>query len=397
MALVSIVIPTKNRAQYARWTIDACVRLGDQCEVVVADSSADNILSDALRELELLDKVVYIRTHPEFSVVDNFNEAIRHASGQFVTCIGDDDIVTSAVMDVLNYALNFDIEAITFSFPVTYWWPDFVHRRRGTFDAATVGAEAFTGVVKRLDPRRELQRAAAKLGTGPQNMPRIYAGLVRRSLLDRINQKYGALFGGVSPDVYSSTLLAHECQSLIHIDYPVIVPGLSGGSTSGTSSNGTHLGKLRNNSHIAPFRNLIWDERIPEYYSVPTVWSFSMLKALEQVGKVEMANFFNLYLKCALYTRGYGKDIKAPFRKYVRRRNVGLIGDAMTAVVAETGYVLGAVWRRIGERMMGSQFHRYDSFENSVEAAECIERLLADRPFSRTERQGHMSPADSRV
>lgn len=381
MALVSIVIPTKNRARYARSTISACLRLGDQCEVVVADSAADEGLRDTLRELGLLDKIVYVRTSPDFSVVDNFNEAIRHVSGQFVTCIGDDDIVTSAVLDVANYALKHDIESVTFSFALTYWWPDFVHRRRGTIDAGTVGAAAFTGAVKVLDPQLELKRAAAKLGTGPQNMPRIYAGLVRRSLLDRIREKYRSLFGGVSPDVYSSTLLAQECRSLIHVDYPVIVPGLSGGSTSGTSSNGTHLGKLRENSHIAPFRNLVWDARVPEYYSVPTVWSFSMLKALEQIDKVELANFFNLYLKCILYTRGYGDDIRPSLNAYLRRRNIGVVVDLMKSARAEVGYIFGAVWRRLSERMTASQFVRYDSFQNSEEAASRIEQLVAERPF----------------
>ncbi|WP_322403766.1 glycosyltransferase family 2 protein [Massilia luteola] len=397
MALVSVVIPTKNRAQYARWTINACLKLGDQCEVVVADSAADDSLLNTLREHGLFDKIVYVRTSPDFSVVDNFNEAIRHASGQFVTCVGDDDIVTSAVMDVANYALWADVEAVTFSFPLTYWWPDFVHRRRGTFDSATIGAGAFAGAIKQLDPRRELKRAAAKLGTGPQNMPRIYAGLIRRSLLERIEQKYGTLFGGVSPDVYSSTLLACECRSLIHVDYPVIVPGLSGGSTSGTSSNGTHLGKLRENSHIAPFRNLIWDERVPEYYSVPTVWSFSMLKALERTDKVDLANFFNLYLKCALYTRGYGKDIRGPFKAYIRRRNLGMIVDVAKSALAEAGYVFGAVWRRISERMSGSQFIRYDSFENSKEAADRIEQIIAERPFAGAESVTRMFPVDSNV
>lgn len=382
MALVSIVIPTKHRAQYARWTIGACLRLGAQCEVVVADSAADDGLRDTLRELGLLDKIVYVRTSPDFSVVDNFNEAIRHASGEFVTCIGDDDIVTSAIFDVAEYAVRKGIECITFSYALTYWWPDFMHRRRGTIDAATVGAASFSGQVRKLDPRRELRHAASKLGTGPQNMPRIYAGLVKRSVLERIGEKYGALFGGVSPDVYSSTLLAQECSSLVHIDYPVIVPGLSGGSTSGTSSNGTHLGKLRENSHIAPFRNLIWDARVPEYYSVPTVWSFSMLKALEKISAVGHANFMSLYLKCMLYTRGYTADIRGPFKDYLRSRKLGVIGDSVGAGLAEAGYVWTAIARRVTERMVASKFVRYDGCANSQTAADRIEQLVAARPFS---------------
>lgn len=382
MALVSIVIPTKHRAQYARWTIGACLRLGQQCEVVVADSAADDGLRNTLRDLDMLDKVVYVRTSPDFSVVDNFNEAVRHASGDFITCIGDDDIVTSAIFDVANYAANNAIECATFSYALTYWWPDFMHRRRGTIDAATVGAAAFSGKIRKLDPRRELRHAASKLGTGPQNMPRIYAGLVKRTVLERIEQKYGALFGGVSPDVYSSTLLAQECHSLVHIDYPVIVPGLSGGSTSGTSSNGTHLGKLRENSHIAPFRNLVWDARVPEYYSVPTVWSFSMLKALEKISGVEQANFLSLYLKCMLYTRGYADDIRGPFKQYLRTSKLRVIGDGVRAGLAEAAYVWSAVSRRVTERMVASKFMRYNGCANSQEAADRIEQLIAARPFA---------------
>lgn len=381
MASVSIVIPTKNRAHCARWTISACLRLGERCEVVVADSAADEYLRDTLSELGLLEKIIYVRTSPEYSVVENFNEAIKYATGEFVTCIGDDDIVTSAIFDVAKYAESNAVECVTFSYALTYWWPDFVHRRRGTIDSASVGAGHFTGTVQKLNPIRELKNAASKLGTGPQNMPRIYAGLVKRSVLERISEKYGALFGGVSPDVYSSTLLARECKSMVHIDYPVIVPGLSGGSTSGASSNGTHLGKLRENSHIAPFRNLEWDIRVPEYYSVPTVWSFSMLKALEKIDAVEQANFLSLYAKCFLYTRGFNSDIVGPFRQYAKARGLGVIADGFRTVRAEIAFFLSAISRRVVERMVSSKFQRYEGCMNSQEAADKIEKLLIVRPF----------------
>ncbi|KQV41065.1 hypothetical protein ASC93_17925 [Massilia sp. Root335] len=74
-----------------------------------------------------------------------------------------------------------------------------------------------------------------------------------------------------------------------------------------------------------------------------------------------------------------------------------MIVDVAKSALAEAGYVFGAVWRRISERMSGSQFLRYDSFENSKEAADRIEKIIAERPFAGAESVTRMSAVDSNV
>ncbi|MFX7977155.1 hypothetical protein ABTK65_20135, partial [Acinetobacter baumannii] len=87
--------------------------------------------------------------------------------------------------------------------------------------------------------------------------------------VERIVARHGELFGGVSPDIYSAALISLESQKSYQVDFPIVIPGACAGSTSGKSAQGRHVGGLRDNAHIGAFKNLVWDARVPEYYSVP--------------------------------------------------------------------------------------------------------------------------------
>jgi glycosyltransferase involved in cell wall biosynthesis len=118
--LVSIIIPTKDRSQYAASTIQACLSAGENIEVIVADSSQDERLLESLKDSTVFERITYIKTDPEFSVVDNFNEAISHTTGEYAICIGDDDFVTSEITVIAKYAKTNQIDCVNFTFPVTY-------------------------------------------------------------------------------------------------------------------------------------------------------------------------------------------------------------------------------------------------------------------------------------
>lgn len=377
--LVTIIIPTKNRKAYAVSTIEACLSLGSRAEVIVVDSSFDNALEVALKESNLLGLLRYIKTEHTFSIVETFNHSICDTQGKYVTCIGDDDFVTPAILEIAKYADAHKIDCVNFTFPATYWWPDFEHRRRGKVDAGTVSIQNYSCLVKPLDTKRALKESMSFFGGGPGRMPRVYAGLVASTLIEVVKNKYGAVFGGVSPDIFSSTLLAIESNNAVIYDYPVIVPGISGDSGSGKSSNGTHLGKLRANPYMAAFKDLVWDARIPEFYSVPTVWSFSMLKALECAGLEERVNFVSLYLKCGLYYRKYSTETLASAKRTLPQLTWwALIGFSFVALADEIVYICSAIWRRINVRLSPKSTVKYFDVKNSLEALHLVNKSLTN-------------------
>lgn len=380
--LLSIVIPTHNRAKYAYPTIVSLLRLGVDVQIVVCDSSDDNQLHCMLAEQLLLPNFIYVKTPSSFSVVDNFNEGVDHVNGDYVAFIGDDDIVGCDVTKVANWAKEEAIDAVKFSFPAQYHWPDFASSVSGTSLASKLVVKSFSGKVTCIDAKKMLQNAVSDFGRGVVDMPRAYSGLVSLALLKRIKGQYKTVFGGVSPDIYSSVLISYMAEKVFLVDLPIIVPGVSGGSTSGQSVNGGHLGKLRDNSHIGQFANLVWDNRIPEFYSVPTVWGYSMLKALEKIGYPEdKIPFAALYFKCYLKHPEYKEYVSPVVSKYIEKNGRSIFYSGLLfATLKETRWFLTKsilyIWRRIlGFAKSSRSDKSFENLASTIEASDVIDEI----------------------
>ena len=371
MPLVSVIIPTHNRANYAIPTIRSVLAASADIEVVVSDTSEIDLISAVFSNSPDLSRLRLRRPNRPMSVVDNFNEAMMAATGEYLVFIGDDDFVAREIVDVAKWAAIQKVDSIKFTFPVAYYWPDFKHRSRGDEYSGTLHISPFTGSVSSFDAKKALSEALHDFGGGVLDMPRAYAGMISRKLADKICDKYGKLFGGVSPDIYSAALISIESTRCVKIDYPVIVPGSSGASTAGLSANGKHVGELRDNPHIAAFIDLKWDERIPEFYSVPTVWSFSLLKSIEvaqfDIGKV---NFSRLYAKCFLYQRGRLHFTVKSLVEYARCCGWLIAATGvLRSFVSEFIWVMGKLFDRFQEKYKSKMKNKTNSVNDTFFAS----------------------------
>lgn len=351
--LVSVIIPTHNRASYAVPTIRSVLAASPDIEVVVCDTSEVDLISSEFINDPDISRLNLVRPNRPMSVVDNFNEAMSAATGEYLVFIGDDDFVSSKIVDVAKWATKEQVDSVKFTFPVHYYWPDYIHRTRGDGYSGVMYIAPFTGAFTQHDAKKALTEALRSFGGGVFEMPRAYAGMISRELADRICKKYGALFGGVSPDIYSAALISLESSKCVKVDYPAIIPGASGASTAGQSAQGKHVGGLRDNPHIGAFKNLKWDERIPEFYSVPTVWSYSLLKAVEVSGfELKRVNFLRLYTKCVIFQRTYVQFTLISLSIYIKnnglfRTTIGLLA----ACVAEILWIIGKFYLRLTEKL----------------------------------------------
>jgi glycosyltransferase involved in cell wall biosynthesis len=386
MPLVSVIIPTHNRARYAIPTIHAILAISSEIEIVVSDTSDVDQISFEFKNHPEVNRIKFLRPSSSFNVVENFNYALNEATGDYLAFIGDDDFISSRIMDVAKWALVHDIDAIKFTFPALFYWNDFVSSTRWKALANTISISSFTGKVKRHDAKQALTYALDNFGGGVYDMPRAYAGMLSRKLAEKICSKYGALFGGVSPDIYSAALISVNAEDCVLIDFPVIVPGASGASTSGQSANGKHVGGLRDNAHIGAFKNLVWDDRIPEFYGVETVWSYSLLKAAEKVPSLLSAvNFPKLYVKCLIFHSQYSSYIKAAVR--VRAKEVGwsqLFIDIMLAATSELFRISSKVRTKFFPSKSVESFVLDGEIPDTFQAYLMLENYLATAPIKLT-------------
>ena len=104
--LFSVLLPTHDRLKYLRYAIDSVLRQDDQdWEIVVSDNdSTDDIAAyvEGLRD----ERIRYVRTDCFVPVTENWNNALRESSGDYVVMLGDDDALLPGYLSSLRKVID---------------------------------------------------------------------------------------------------------------------------------------------------------------------------------------------------------------------------------------------------------------------------------------------------
>lgn len=282
--LLSIIIPTKNRQYYCLNSIKqilACY--GEEVEVVVQDNSDNRSLEEKIKKLNCKN-IVYQYIDGVLSFVDNFEMAIQLATGKYLMLIGDDDGITSLALKAVKWADKEGISSIRSALSFIYFWPGskvFKEKDNGVLEIYS-----FSGRVREFDPQIGLKRLLKNSCQSylDSNLIKLYHGIARRALLETIKKKTGRYVGGLSPDIYLSVALSlTSIGKAISLNVPLTISGICTGSGSSQSATGEHTGKLEDAPHFKGHDSYEWDERIPRFYSVETIWGDSAMAAVHEI------------------------------------------------------------------------------------------------------------------
>jgi len=349
--LLSIIIPTADRQDCAAKAISAATAACPEAEIVVSDTSVSEGLM-ALLPPQIAARVLYVRPGVGLDVVSNFNAAAAAATGQWLTFLGDDDCVGPRIADIAAWAEGTGLDAVVSygsAFAAIYYWPGVTSRHFGDGYASKLIINRFSGRARPLDAKAAVRVALDDLGSGLGWMARAYHGLVSRRLVQAIIDRHGALFGGVSPDIYSAALISMMSRKSAVVDWPFILPGASPRSTAGLGAAQSDRSTLWTNPHIAPFQDLVWDPLIPEFYSPTTVWSYSFKKAVDAVNDPSLRpNLARLYARCLFHNRNYAD---ATWTAVDAWGDTGITG-AKSRVLAELAGEGGRFGLRIAKRLL---------------------------------------------
>ena len=290
--LVSVVIPTHNRANYAFNCIKSILRINSSnIEVVVSDTSTTDDLRIRLASLNLNSfktRLNYFKPDRSLDMTGNHNSAVASACGEYVCLIGDDDTVTHELVTAAEWAKKNEIDCLSPNVVSNYAWPDFRSLSFGSGHASRLYLPKRVGSLTRVKGVDALSIALADAGQGTDGLPKLYHGLVRRLVLEEVRNHSGDYFHGSSPDVSMAVslayLLASQHGSFFTIDYPLTIPGASGGSNTGRSAMNTHKGKLDSEKQTSAFVSSGWPCGVPKFFSVETVWAHACLSTLSAMG-----------------------------------------------------------------------------------------------------------------
>jgi glycosyltransferase involved in cell wall biosynthesis len=380
MTAVSIVIPTCNRSDFLLTAVNAILAHAENTEIIISDNSYTDDIKKLLTKQISSGAVRYQYIPNPVSVVENFECAVAMATGEFVMCIGDDDCIGPGFNEIVTWAQKNDVDAI-FSyghrFIANYFWPKVISYYFGQGYEAKLFLKKYTGRISRINGLNELKNASRNFGVNLGLMPRVYHGLVKRSLLDHIRNKYGSIFGGVSPDIYSCTLLSFEAHKIYQIDVPFIIPGASPKSTAGEGAAHKDRANLFEVDHIRRFgSDLKWSSLIPEYYGPHNVWGYSMLCALNRIDALDInPNFMRLILKGWLGDRKYKEQLNDTLHAIIKHQGYSRsLYDSICAVGIETYLLLRRIyWKFICKTTI---------YKNVIDIGQALDLLIKEEKNS---------------
>lgn len=350
--LLSVVIPTKNRAEYAVHCLETLTRLpGTDLEIIVQDNSATDELGRGLAARGADDRLRYEHVAAPLSVVENCDRGVARSRGEYVTLIGDDDGVVATLPAAARWAAGQGLDALTPACLAWYMWPDIRSASGSDRRAGRLTVRPFTGAGTARDPRagaRASARRAFQDLVDSVAVPKLYYGLVRSSCLAALRAEAGTCFPGVSPDMAVAVGVSKYVHSFRSLDYPLFVPGSSARSNAGAQAARRHVGRLEDQAHLPRDCARTWPVEVPAVFTVQTVWAQSGIEALRRTGRAEEVGQFDvglLHAMCGVLNRGYWRTT---LRSYECARRAAGMGPVRGAVALGVGiartWALRARW-----------------------------------------------------
>lgn len=317
--LLSIIIPTHNRSQYAIPCINSILNyVHGKYEVIVHDTSTNYELSHFAQSVTD-QRLRYYHCEDQLSMTDNHNRAFEYAEGHFLILIGDDDTINPEILKICEFAKKNNLKAVSQNICSNYVWPDFKSKMMGSKHASRLYFNrSITGKIKIIDTKSALTKTLNNACQGADNLPKIYHGIVSKTVYDQVIQDHGKFFFGTSPDISGALVVASYIKEYLEIDYPISIPGASGGSNTGRAALSKHKGTIADDPHTKRFKNINWNECIPKFVSPETIWSQAAIETFENINErcVDEFNWNRLYALCLINHKDYFKEIATSMNFY---------------------------------------------------------------------------------
>ena len=300
--LLSIVIPTKDRYECLIPVVSSILKNIDsnEIQIVVQDNSTKQNASfvQIINDKRLL----YNYYSQEISIQENTNMAIDQAIGKYLIFIGDDDIVSSQILDVVKFIDLKKIECLVYN-PSYYWWdsvqfssPNYYYRN----NALWIPKIDKLKLIER-NSEVELKKTLLSGASNFQNLPKFYHGIVTRNILEKIKSKTGSYLNGSSPDIAFSISIALVLGNYFYLNFPVSVFGASKNSGGGMTVRKKHYGKIEDQKFLPKNILEIWNKHIPYVWSERSIYAQTVLEILQSFNEKRNFNYLAFYSTILAY------------------------------------------------------------------------------------------------
>lgn len=225
----SVIIPTRERHDTLRHAIESVLQQTfADFELIIMDNCSSPLTAEVVSSFQD-GRINYYRSDRRLSMVENWEQALRHALGEYVCFIGDDDGFMPDGLALAEELLRMkpETEAITWQLARYYWDSSLVPWLRNLL-IIHLGMSRAHVRNSRLYLRNAFS-AVNQFASGPG----IYHGFVSQNLIRKVRlRNAGSYFlkACMAPDICSALTNGYFTEEFLSSDRPLTISGISGHS-----------------------------------------------------------------------------------------------------------------------------------------------------------------------
>lgn len=250
----SIALPTLNGAETLETTIPAILDIDfDDFELVVSDNCSEDSTWELINSFDD-PRLVPVQSDKRLCIGDHLDFAYSKTSGEWLSHIGDDDLIFRSRFHLFDKALEITTADVVRGEFVRYTWPDYLNPNlRNTIDPFH-----FDGSMETM--------AGGMYARQLVNSAFIYAGgcwIVKRSLYDRVVSRFGHYSSSQHVEFFTMRAACALADQVCFVKAPVLILGRH------EKSAGTQAFRPKGESRKKDWN---WD------FEVPQMWEYSPFK-----------------------------------------------------------------------------------------------------------------------
>ena len=221
--LFSIVIPTRQRHDTLRYAIQSVLnQTYKDFELIVMDNYSSKETSEVVSSFDDL-RIKYYRSPERLSMADNWELGLSHATGEYITFIGDDDaLMPDALARCLTMLNQYKVNIVTWV-RSPYFWPDAsaINQRNQLFIPLKQGAAIWNS--------KKILKLCYQYQITYEHLPMLYNSFINKELIEKVKSVHGTYFTPkvVSPDLCSGIVNAYFSDSYLFSSRFLSISGIS--------------------------------------------------------------------------------------------------------------------------------------------------------------------------
>ena len=220
----SIVMPTRDRAHLLNFALQSALAQSfDDYEILVSDNCSIDNTRQVVRDLAD-ERVRYVRTEERLSMPNNWEFALEHARGKYVTYLSDDDALRPSLLEKL-YTIISSVHNTSIGWKHgAYHHPDSPNER----ERCRLGLPLFTRDIQEIPSSMILEKMYAL--DYSDHYPRLINSCTAKAFLEERKRRMGKLFVPIAPDYSVAVATLTGMERILFIDEPLMIGGLAGAS-----------------------------------------------------------------------------------------------------------------------------------------------------------------------